>query len=195
MDPQIWKEIGPYVLPVLVLAIFARRMIRNEPRKVRVGSLWIMPLIILAGVGFTLSVMPGVPDVWVIAAFVAAAAAGAGVGYLRARHMELFVDAKTDTVMSKATPIGMIVIVALFVLRYALKILFPQMQGAQNFDPHGHISTTAIAFTDGGLIFSAAMLTAQAIVTYLRAHPVLTAHHASKAVANEPDVTVLPPEN
>ena len=194
MDPHLLKEIGPYLAPLLVVAIFARRLIKNPPRKIRVGSLWVMPAIILAGVIAMLASTPA-PALWVIAIFVAVAGLGAVVGYLRARHMELYVDSATDSVMSKATPMGLIVVAALFAGRYALKLFFPEMQGGAGYGHNAHLSAAALAFADGGLIFSASMLTAQAVETYLRVRPVLAAHHANKSAAAEPDeVTVLPPE-
>ena len=45
-----WNHAAPYIVPILVLALFARRLIKNPPRKVKVGTLFIWPAIAFAGV-------------------------------------------------------------------------------------------------------------------------------------------------
>jgi hypothetical protein len=84
------------------------------------------------------------------------------------------VDPVTGTVSSKSTPIGMILIVGLVAIRIGLKYAFPEM-GAQ---PGGHLAKDAVLWTDGALIFSAAMLATQAIAIWQRTRPLLAEHAA-----------------
>ena len=41
-----WKQLGPYIVPALVVLLLARRLITNKPQKVRVNLLFLRPLII-----------------------------------------------------------------------------------------------------------------------------------------------------
>ncbi|MGD0143421.1 MAG: hypothetical protein ABSC92_09700 [Rhizomicrobium sp.] len=167
------KSILPLIVPVLIVALILRRSMTS--RTVRVQTMWIRPaiLLILACVTLATTRLPG-PIA--LAAFVAAGLVGAGVGYLRARHLELSVDPETGVVSSKATPIGTILIVGLVAVRIGLRFAFPEM-GA---NPGGHVAADAVAWTDGALIFSAAMLVTQAIEIWLRTQPLLAEHAARR---------------
>jgi hypothetical protein len=166
------RQILPLIVPLLVVALILRRSMGT--RKVRVQLMWIRPaiLVILACVTLAASPMPG-PIA--LAAFVAAALVGGGVGYFRARHLELSIDPETGAVSSKSTPIGTILIVGLVVLRIGLRYVFPEMGGTQQ---GGHLAAEAVLWTDGALIFSAAMLVTQAIVIWQRTRPLLAGHAA-----------------
>jgi hypothetical protein len=80
------NHIVPFVVPLLIVALILRRSMGS--RKVRVQLMWIRPAIILVLAGVTLAASP-MPGPIALAAFVAAAIVGGGVGYLRARHLEL----------------------------------------------------------------------------------------------------------
>ena len=170
------QQILPYLVPVLILAVILRRSMGS--RKVRVRAMWIRPAIFLVLACSALAASR-MPSPIALAAFVAAAIAGGGVGYLRARHLELSVDPETGTVMSKSTPIGMILIVGLVAIRIGMKYAFPEMGGAH---PGGHLAAEAVAWTDGALIFSAAMVVTQAIVIWQRTQPLL-AEHAARSIS------------
>jgi hypothetical protein len=172
-----WHHLGPYLVPLLVVALMARRLIKNPPRKVRVNALFVLPLIAIAGTAATIAYSPVPPLFWMVG-YAVALAAGGGVGFLTAHHQEFNLDTDTGTITSRATPVGTILVFALFALRYGLKLAFPQIAGA----PPGthHPSADLIAWTDAGLIFSAALLTARAATTWLRARPLLLAHRAAK---------------
>jgi hypothetical protein len=168
------RQILPFVVPLLIVALILRRSMGS--RKVRVNLMWIRPAILLVLAGVTLAASP-MPGPIALAAFVAAAIVGGGVGYLRARHLELSVDPATGTVSSKSTPIGTILIVGLVAIRIGLRYAFPEM-GAQ---PGGHLAAQAVLWTDGALIFSAAMLVTQAVAIWQRTQPLLAEHAAQNA--------------
>jgi hypothetical protein len=182
MDPQIWKTVAPYIVPLLVILLVGRRLIKNPARKVRVGSLWIMPLIVMAATIATLVMMPKPPLFWV-GGYALAAVLGGTVGFLTSHHQEFSLDYDTGTITSKATPIGTILIAALFALRFGLKMIFPQLGGGgYSYGAAAvHPSADLLAWTDAGLIFSTGLLIARAATTYLRARPLLEAHKAHKA--------------
>ncbi len=170
----MWKEFAPFVVLLLVFALVLRRSGRT--RVIRVQRMWIAPAIFVVLTGTTLVVSP-LPGLIAIAAFIVVAIMGAGVGYLRARHQEITIDHETGVVSSKATQVGTILIAALFLVRYGIKLAFPQL-GAQ---PGSHATADAIAWANGALIFSAAMLLTQAVWVWLRTQPLL-AQHAARAV-------------
>jgi hypothetical protein len=166
------QQILPLIIPLVVVAIILRRSMGT--RKVRFRAMWIRPAVLLILAGVTLAEAP-MPGPIALAAFLAAALVGGGVGYLRARHLELSVDPETGTVSSKSTPIGTILIVGLVGLRIGLRYMFPEMGGGQ---AGGHLEKDAVLWTDGALIFSAAMLVTQAIVIWQRTRPLLAEHAA-----------------
>lgn len=180
-------DIGPYVVPLLVIAVVALRLIRNKPRKVKPGRLFITPVFVALATAITLSQM-GVPGLLWLVVDMVAATAGAGVGYLSARHREFALDSETGEIMGRATPIGTIIFAALFAARFGLKLAFPELNGAQSYDrpmAHGHPAASAIGWTDAGLIFSTLLLFAAAATTWLRTRHLIEAQRAHRAAKTE----------
>lgn len=170
-----WQHTTSYIVPLLVVALLARRLIRNVPQKVRIRRLFIAPVIAIAGAASLLAISPMPPLFWIVG-YAIAVAAGAGIGFLTAHHQEFAIDPQTGAVTSKATPIGSILVVALFALRFGLKIVFPQLGGTA---PQAHPSADVLAWTDAGILFSAGLVTTRALVTWLRTRPLITEHRAA----------------
>jgi len=178
-----WKEFGPYIVPLLILALVARRLIRNAPRKVNTGRIFLFPVIIAFGTVATLANSP-MPQLFWFVGFAVALVVGLGVGYLNSRHRELAIDPQTGAITSKATPFGMILFVALFAARFGMKFVFPQLAGG---DGHmAHPSRDLIGWTDAGLIFSTAMVVGAAVTMYLRTRPLIAGHTERKATGSSP---------
>lgn len=181
-------NLGPYLVPLLIVAVVALRLIRNRPRKVKPNRLFIMPAFIALAAALTVS-QTGWPSLLWLAIDVLAAVAGAGVGYLSARHREFTLDTESGEIMSRATPIGTIIFAALFAVRFGLKLAFPQLNGGAA--PYGappahfHASASVIAWTDAGLIFSTAMLIATATTTWLRTRHLVEARRAQRAAKTQ----------
>jgi hypothetical protein len=145
-----WHMASSVVVPLAALGLMIRRNLRE--RRVRTARLWIYPVILGGLTAVTVARGP-VPGIGAIAGFVASAAAGAGFGYLRARHQQLSRDPQTGQIVSRATPLGLILIAGFFVLRYGLEFFthtrdLPHALGLQRA-------------TDAGLIFSTAMIFAR----------------------------------
>jgi len=170
----MWKEIGPYAVPLAVLALILWRGIKAKPRKVSLRRIWIRPVVAIVAIGAVLTTAP-LPGPLAIAGMGAGLMAGLGAGWLRARHMAFTVDSETGTLTSTATPIGTILVVVLFAARFLLKLAFPQMA---HVNTGHHISANALLWTDIGLLFSAGMVWGRAITMWLRARPLLEAHRA-----------------
>ena len=169
MNRDISLNVGPYLIPLLVIALVALRLIRNKPRKVKPNRVFVVPVALTLAVIFTLTQTPAPGLLW-IAIYLVAACIGAGVGYLSGRHREFTLDAESGEIMSRATPIGTIIFGALFAVRFGLKLVFPQLSGGGT--PYGppssnlHPAAGVIGWTDAGLVFSTALLLATAATTW-----------------------------
>jgi hypothetical protein len=116
--------------------------------------------------------------------------------------MHLSVHPETGDVQSRQTPVATLIIMALFMVKFGLNLLFPQLNGGQRpsaaslFTPDtidamqaaGQAWHTAAAInyaTDALLIFSTAMLVAGAIETWIRASRLLAAHRGERGEVTE----------
>jgi mannose/fructose/N-acetylgalactosamine-specific phosphotransferase system component IID len=187
-------HVGPYIVPLLVVALVAWRLIRNKPQKVKHGRLFVMPALLAAAAAFTLSETP-FPGVFWIIAYIAAGAAGTGAGYLSGHHREFTLDPETNDIMSRATPIGTIIFGALFAARFGLKLLFPQLSGGSPYGPPGsnlHPAANVIGWTDAGLVFSSALILSTAITTWLRTRHLVAERSARNSSPPPSQASTLP---
>ncbi|MBI3677092.1 MAG: DUF1453 family protein [Proteobacteria bacterium] len=167
------KDLAPYIAPIIVLALIVWRGARAKPSPVRLTRMWIRPVILAAATVATLA-LTAKPNAAVIAAFVAAGLAGAGVGHLFGRHLELSIDPATGAISSKATPIGTFLVIGLFLIRYGLKLVFPQLAA----QPAARPSADIMVWTDGALVFGCALILAQVLTIWLRTRPLIANHAA-----------------
>jgi len=167
-----WKQIGPYLFPILIVALIARRAMRSKPQRIRPGRLWIQPGYL--GIG-TLAALFSAhdPGVLGILLFMVGAAAGIGAGYMRALHQEFSIDPETGNVMAKGTPIAALLFIGVFVLRFGLNYLMKQ--GA----PVPAHSGQLLVYADAMLIFAFAMSAASAWEIWRRTRPLIAEHKTS----------------
>lgn len=170
------QQLAPYIAPAIVLALLVWRGARAKPRPVRLSRMWISPLIVGAMTVATLA-LTAKPEIAVIAAYAAAALAGAGIGHLFGRHLELSIDPATGAISSKATPVGTFLVIGLFLVRYGLKIVFPEL----NAQPAAHPSADVLVWTDGALVFGCALVVSQALTIWLRTRPLVAGHQAGRS--------------
>ena len=188
MNPAIMKELGPYILPLVVVAIMARRLMNNKPRKVKVNRIFYFPAFIIIATVATLWSAP-MPTPWLlwIPVDLLSVAGGSVIGFLSAHHQEFSIDYDTGVITSKATPVGTIVVLALFAAKFGLRFILPDVNGspfsAASYIPNSPIPSaphsgpaSIMGWTDAGIILSAAMLFARAVTTWLRAQPLIAAH-------------------
>lgn len=174
-----WKHLLPYLGPILVVALLARRVLRNPPRKVKIWRMFIAPVVIVLAVSATLAVSPMPGPLWIVG-FVIALALGAGVGFLTTHHQEFSIDEDGD-VSARATPIGTVLVVGLFAVRYGIKYLTGS--GGNTYAPAMHPAAGVIGWTDVGLMFSTGLVFARVVTTWVHARPLIEAHKAQKAIA------------
>lgn len=160
------KELAPYLIALLAIALMVRRTGRS--RTIRLGRLWIAPVLIGLAASVVLLSEP-MPGALVFGGYLLAAGLGIGAGYLRAQHQHLTVDPATGGLSARTTPIGMLVVVAIFAARFGLKLVLPQQSA------HWQPGSPAAHAADALLLFAFAMVTAQAVTLRSRAKPLLAA--------------------
>jgi hypothetical protein len=175
------KEFLPYIVPLLFAALIIRRSGRE--RKVRLGRMWIRPVILVLMATAALAAGP-MPPLLVLAAFVVAAGVGAGLGYLLAQHQHLTIDSDTGHISSRSSTIGTALILVLFAIRFGAKLVFPELA-----DP-GHPGHQVTQAADGLLIFTVAVLVTQSVELWRRTRPLLADHAARKLAPAEAPGTV-----
>jgi hypothetical protein len=152
--PGVWT----YLIPLLVLGIAILR--NSRTRTLRVERLWISPAIVmaLAIVAFSLNPPPGPLG---LGLDLGALSIGVLLGWWRGRASRFTVDPETHVVTSKVSPAGMLIILGIFALRYALRGLL----GA----PASPVHITAAEATDSLLLLAVAVVSAQRLEWWIRA--------------------------
>jgi membrane protein CcdC involved in cytochrome C biogenesis len=127
--------------------------------------MWVMPLLILLGIGAGLYFTPHEPfgpAAW--AAFVAALAIGALAGWWRGKTITIQKVAD-GTLMAQASPFGLILIVGLLLGRTAIRSVM-ESQAA-----YWHVDAAVI--TDAFMLFAVGLVVAQRLEVFIRARAIL----------------------
>jgi hypothetical protein len=157
-----------YLIPLIVVAMVILR--NSRARRLRVETLWIAPLLILVLVGLALS-QEGMPTPGFMAIDLLALGLGALLGWWRARFTYISVDPVTHQLTSRASPIGMLVVLGIFAIRYALRVYAVQNAGTL------HVPVAAVA--DAALVISVGLVCAQRLEIALRASRLLAEARAA----------------
>jgi Protein of unknown function (DUF1453) len=144
------------ILYVIVIALFVWRMAR--PQRTSVLRLWIMPLslVVLTGLSIWANIyasalqgqMP--PPYWEIAAVLfVGALLGVPLGFLRGRHSEVKPTERAGVMYVHSSPVIIVVWLAAFVARAALRAYLPHAQSGAALGGDG-----LLAFAIAALITS-----------------------------------------
>ncbi|MGZ5935959.1 MAG: hypothetical protein ACXWLK_01045 [Rhizomicrobium sp.] len=166
-------SLGSILPTLLVVALIVRR--GSKPRRVKVNSLWRFPVIITLLALFSL-VGSAPPGLLAIVMYVVAAPAGAALGWFSAQHVELTLDDKTGTIMSKPTVFGTALTAGAFVARFLADTL---MKSGGGLIP-GHHAIVIAGAADAALIFVAARGLAGAYHMWIRTRPLMEQHKAAQ---------------
>ena len=147
-----------YLIPVVILGLVILR--NSRARRLRIESLWIAPVVILILVGLSIS-QQGMPTPLMLAVDLVALAIGGGIGWWRARFTHISVDPATHELTSRASPVGMMVILAVFALRYGIRMYASQSASS--------LGVSANAIADAALVVSVGLVCAQRLEIALRA--------------------------
>lgn len=175
-----WNQFLPYLGPALVVILIGRRLLRTQkPTRVRPNLLWIQPAILLVGMISLFAVTRVQLSALSAAIFVVAAVAGAAVGYFRALHQEFSIEPETGNVMSRATPLGSMLFLGIFLVRYVMNYM---MKGGQQTDMAHPPSANVLLYTDAMLFFAFAMVAATAFEVWRRTRPIVADHKAAQVI-------------
>ncbi len=161
------------LIPLVVIALVILR--NSRARRLRIEGLWVSPVIILALVGLSFS-QQAVPTPLMLGIDIAALVAGAGVGWWRARFTTITVDPATHELTSKASALGMLVILGVFAVRYGVRMYATQSAGA--------LGVSANAIADAALVISVGLVCAQRLEIALRATRLLNEARAATSSAS-----------
>ena len=152
----------PFVIIAIVVAIRLRSM--NRERPLNLGGLWIVPAIYLALVASMLFALPPPPLGWGVVAV--GLAIGIAVGWHRGKLIRIQRDPETGKLMQRASPLAMLLLVALIVLKLGARAIFGDSAAA-------HPSSAAMLLTDAFIGFALGLLSGTRLELYLRARRLL----------------------
>jgi hypothetical protein len=159
-----------YLVPVLIIGLVILRNARA--RHLKVERLWVSPVLLLVLTATTFS-QQHMPTPIMIAADVAALALGATLGWWRGRFTKITVNPETHDLTSQASPVGMVLILAIMVIRQGVRGYATANAGAL------HVSVVEV--TDAFLLLAVGLVCAQRLEMALRANRLLTEARAAKA--------------
>ncbi len=126
---QQTKVIGYGVGGLVFLVIFGLRMRRMmQSRPFNVNRVWILPAIFIALMALTVWRQPPLDKEWLWVA--GGLVIGAALGWFRAKTIRLTLHLETRQVMAQGSPLAMIFILAIFVVRFALRGVLQTESGA-----------------------------------------------------------------
>jgi hypothetical protein len=170
-------QIYSTIIVVLIMTVILWRR-NSRPRQLKIERLWIRPVLFALIVSVTLTATPFPLDPLSLAVFTLALVVGGGLGWQRGRFMRIDVHPETHDVTSRASPVGMIFIVAILALRLLLR-------GAA-LESRSALGLPAAAITDGLILLLGAMIVAQSLEMWLRARRLLDEARAAKAALERP---------
>jgi hypothetical protein len=153
------------VVPLVVIALVILR--NSRARRLRIETLWIAPVLIAVMIGLSLA-QEGAPSPLGVAVDIAGVGIGALIGWWRARFTHIEIDQQTHQLTSRASPLGMLIILGVFALRFGLR-----MYAAEGAGPYGLLATDALLAMTVGLVC------AQRLEIFTRASRLLAEHRSS----------------
>ena len=146
----------PYLVMAAALIFMIRRNLRS--RRIRAETLWVFPVLLTAIAALSIAQRPP-RDALGIGVLVLATAAGAVAGWYRGKFTHISLDAETGVLTGKGSVIGLALILALYVGRYAV------VAWAQS---HPDQAGTAVLAADSALLFGFATLIVSRLEIWLR---------------------------
>jgi len=160
-----WRMLIPIVIAMGVV------ILRNSrARRLRIEAMWIAPVVVVALIGLALwgeSVQRGGLSLTPIgiALDIAGLAAGALLGWWRARFTNITIDPVSHELTSRASPLGMVVIMGILVLRTLVRTYTAENAGA--------LGQWGPPIADALLVMSVGLVCAQRLELFTRASRML----------------------
>ncbi len=161
-----------YLIPALLIGIvlFFRFRAMGKARPLRLERLWVVPALYLALAASLFVQMPPHRLGWLWAAL--SLAAGAALGWQRGRTMRITVDPETHSLNQASSPLALLFIVALILIRSAIRA------GAGLEGAAWHLDAALI--TDCLVALALGLLSAQRLEMYLRGARLLAEARAGR---------------
>lgn len=160
---QTWISFAiPIAIIVVVMALRLRSMSRERP--LNIGTLWVVPLVYLAIVCSMLFALPPTVGGWALIA--AGVVAGAVIGWHRGKLIRIERNAETGQLMQRASPLAILLLIALLVLKLGARAIFGDAAAAQPGSP-------GMLMTDAFIGFALGLLSATRLELYLRARSII----------------------
>ena len=154
----------PFVIIAAVIAFRLRTMSRERPLKL--GTLWIAPVVYLLLMAWILFALPPTELGWGLLAL--GLVVGGVLGWHRGKLIRIDRNPETGELRQKASPLAMILLLALIVLKLGARAIFGETAA-------GHPASGAMLLTDGFIGFALGLLSATRLELYLRAQRLLAA--------------------
>jgi membrane protein CcdC involved in cytochrome C biogenesis len=146
------------LIPLLVIGLVILRNARE--RRIRMERLWIGPATIMILTGFTIAAQPPRTALgFGVDAF--ALVLGVTLGWWRGRASRFTINPETHEVTSKVSPAGMLLILAIFALRYLLRAFLG--------DEASLLHVSAAELTDAFMVLAVGVVCSQRVEWFLRA--------------------------
>jgi hypothetical protein len=165
---------GALIGILVVVAVMALRF--SRPRPLKLERLWVRPAIFLVIIASTLVNAPPDPSPLTILILLAGAAVGAAAGWQRGRFMRIIVDPDSHDLTTRASPLGMVFIVALLGIRVVLRGAVMRTVAVPGLSP--------VALTDGLIVLVGVMMGIQNLEMWLRARRLLSDAQSARASAS-----------
>jgi hypothetical protein len=162
---------------IVLLAIIVLR--NSRPRRLKIERMWIRPVIFALLLITTLAAAPPPTTLTAIGLLGLGLIVGAALGWQRGRLMHIEAHPDTHELSSRASPLGMLLILGLVALRMGLRSLASSASV---------VGIDAAIATDALLALAASMMIAQSAEMWLRAQRVLAEAKAAKANAAGPPI-------
>jgi len=179
LNPQLVGTLVPLAVVVLVLVL------RNaRPRPLRIERLWIRPVIVIILMGAALAATAPPLDPLDISLLAAALVIGCGLGWLRGRSMRIEVHPETHALSARASPLGLVLIFGLLLVRYVLR--------GEALESAGFLHLSVLTIADAFVLLAVGMLSVQGLEMWLRARRLLAEAQAAKAGPQAPPPPPMP---
>ena len=162
----------PWATLVPILVVVAIVVLRNaRARNLKVERLWIGPLSIIVLAGLSFAQQPAVPSPAMIGLDVVALIVGGFLGWHRARFTRISVDPQTHALTSQASIVGILVILAIVVVRVGLRSFATENATA--------LGVSVNDITDAFLVMAVGLVCMQRLEIYIRATRLLNEARAN----------------
>jgi len=160
---QTWvTALLPFVIIAIVVALRLRSMSKERPLKI--STLWVVPVLYVVLVGWMLFALPPTIVGWSLVAV--GVVIGAVLGWHRGKMISIERNAETGELRQKASPLAMLLLVALIVLKLGARAIFGENAATQP-------GSNAMLMTDAFIGFALGLLSATRLELYLRAKRLL----------------------